>query len=707
MKHLLTYTALVTCMALLPSFAQADDLKPRVEVNMRAGTERSILMTEFWTPLAQKNDHVLYGDLRLMGDDGDNREGNLGIGYRELTKQSVLGAHAWIDRRRTENGNNFHQLTLGVEALGDTIDVRANTYIQLNNSKTKVTPNIGNSTPYLAGSGLFFDTNGFIIEEPQDGFDAEIGYRLPVLQKYIDATRVYAGGYHFFGKLTEDVTGFRIRGEAQVNSIFSVGARFQHDDPRGSQGFLEATLRFPFSSKKTFQNDGLRSRLDESPERDIDIVTGAKVNSGLMQPILNSGTGQIQRILHVDNTAGAGGDGTKERPFNTVLAAQQILADNDVLYVHRGDGTTTGQDQGIRINKNNVYLVGSGTDFIFDSNRFTTQKSGQVPSSGTVIVSASNPTLITNTETYVDDYTSNGITITGNNIVVAGFHVDATLGNGIAILAKSNETVHNIDIYDNIVTNTSSLPGSATYRSAIIAATLQNGHINNINISNNIISGVAHYSDITLYNLNTAGGQIQNVNIRDNNSTSSAGTGILLYNQQNGVMTDISISNFQSTGNKFNGILMQNSGNGISGVSIKDSNITGAKENGIKITASGTSNLSTSMSGNIITGNSTITSQYGIFIDNDSTGTFNVDLGGGSLGSTGHNSIYNNLYRDIFIDSRPGTAAATTGSIVSAQNNWWGISTGLNQATRATFDNGSAGVNGSRIDASNQLITAP
>jgi hypothetical protein len=205
----------------------ANILVPRAEVNVRAGTERSILMTEFWAPLAQDSGRVLYGDLRLMGDgdDDDNWEGNLGIGYREINPRfnSVLGANAWIDRRRTENGNNFHQLTLGVESLGEIIDLCANAYIQLNSAKTRTTANIGGTTPYLAGNSIFYDTNGFVVEEPQDGFDAEIGYRLPIFQKYIEATRVYAGGYHFMGDTTDNVTGLRLRIEAQINSIFSVG----------------------------------------------------------------------------------------------------------------------------------------------------------------------------------------------------------------------------------------------------------------------------------------------------------------------------------------------------------------------------------------------------------------------------------------------------------------------------------------------------
>ncbi|HEY1096805.1 MAG TPA: hypothetical protein VGF14_06145, partial [Alphaproteobacteria bacterium] len=93
-------------------------------------------------------------------------------------------------------------------------------------------------------------------------------------------------------------------------------------------------------------------------------------------------------------------------------------------------------------------------------------------------------------------------------------------------------------------------------------------------------------------------------------------------------------------------------------------------------------------------------------LDNDGTGTFNVNLGDGTLANPGGNSIHSNVYRDVFVDSRPGTASGTPGVTISARGNWWGINTGLNQGTRVTFDNVGASP-GSSIDASNHLTTAP
>ena len=61
-------------------------------------------------------------------------------------------------------------------------------------------------------------------------------------------------------------------------------------------------------------------------------------------------------------------------------------------------------------------------------------------------------------------------------------------------------------------------------------------------------------------------------------------------------------------------------------------------------------------------------------------GAFNVDLGGGSLGSAGGNSIFGNTADDLFVD--------LDGGELKAENNWWGDQNGLLPA-RVTLDPGS------------------
>jgi hypothetical protein len=796
--------------------AWADDaLKPRAEVGVKAGSERSNLTTEFWAPLAQHSDRVLYTDLRLMGDDDDNREGNLGLGYRQVVDQtnSVLGGHLWIDRRRTEHNSTFHQLTFGTESLGKVIDLRVNGYVPLNSGRVVTTPNTGSTTPYLVGNGLYYDTNGSINETPQYGIDAEVGYRLPVLQKYTDTIRIYGGGYHFFRSNTENVTGFRFRTEVVINPVFSVGARFQHDDPRGSQGFLEATLRFPFSAKKLYQKDGLRSRLDESPERDIDIVTASKVDTGLRKSIINTTTGVQQRILYVDNTNTNTGDGTKENPFNSLASAQTALQTNDILYIAHGDGTTRNMDQGVVLNKAGVQLIGSGS--ALSINGYTFLQAGDAP-------------VITNTQLNTTDYFGNGILVTADKISVSGITVTNAKSRGVSVNIVSGQVLENVSIsnmtlnnndwaigvinsgiisqvdirnvvtnnnnlygvvisntgggriettmIDNVVTNSSgyqnirvqsvdpgsvlnnvfvtnsSMTGNGAFVLAQNAGTINNASfshtsainstangyrfitnnlgssINNINVDNNqaignltfginftsqdsgVIGTVTANNNITNNNTqsginfsNLTAGQINTVNLQNNIANNNAQNGIIFDNTTNGVFNDVTVQNNVTNNNIQNGIYMRNQTDATTGHATFDKNTSANNtRNGLYFTAANAANMIVSVSQNTLTGNGTAsagTKYYGLNIDNDSTGAFNVDVGGGTLGSIGQNRIFNSFYQDVFIDSMPGTGT-TTGAVISAKNNWWGVNTGL-AAGRRTLDTNS------QIDASAFLTTDP
>ncbi len=71
-------------------------------------------------------------------------------------------------------------------------------------------------------------------------------------------------------------------------------------------------------------------------------------------------------MIHVDNSAAAGGNGTVQDPFKTLAAAQAASNVNDIIYVHRGTGTTVGYDTGIVL-KNSQMLLGSGNSYVIQT----------------------------------------------------------------------------------------------------------------------------------------------------------------------------------------------------------------------------------------------------------------------------------------------------------------------------------------------------
>lgn len=534
----------------------ADDaVRARAEVNVRLGDERSITMTEIWAPIAQDNEAVLYGDVRVMGDDADNREGNIGVGYRKIVDDPVLGngiagVHGWVDRRLSARGNTFYQATAGVEWLGDDIDLRGNVYVPLSGGEEYATPNVGASAPYMAGTGIYVDTVGQVVEEAQTGVDIEAGTNVSMLDDYTDSARIYAGVYAFDGANTDKVAGFRTRLAVDVTENVQVGARFQNDHERGPQGFVEATLRFPFDQKKSYRKEGLRARLDESPERDIDIVTAEGVDSGIGKPVLNAATGVEQEVIHVNNTAAAGGDGSAEHPYNTLAAAESAASEYSIIYVHRGTGGPTGQNNGIILNKTGQQLIGSGTDFIWDAGKFQIGNSRQSRPDALVIKSAGSAPMITNAAGLT------GITLAADKTVVAGVTVDGAGLYGIHALNDTGETWESVEIRDVEVRNSS-------YTGVRIEVPSAGSRINNVTADGIRTTGNASHPDSDgIWVKADYGGEIGNASVRDVYATGNL-WGVYMSARYGGRIETAFLEDIQADGNNRTGVQIDSRDQGI------------------------------------------------------------------------------------------------------------------------------------------------
>src|SRR5262249_18207519 len=150
-----------------------------------------------FVPLWQNSTTLLFGNLRARLDDDDGREGNVGIGVRRMQDGGWnLGGYAYYDRRHSEPGNNFNQITLGIEALSlpfswTELDVRGNVYVPFGDKTQDA--GTGGSTASIVNDTVQISTDVHE-ERALRGFDAEIGFRIPVWPANDDkALRVYAG----------------------------------------------------------------------------------------------------------------------------------------------------------------------------------------------------------------------------------------------------------------------------------------------------------------------------------------------------------------------------------------------------------------------------------------------------------------------------------------------------------------------------------
>lgn len=653
-------------------------------------------MAEIWTPLAQDGESVLYGDLRLVSDDSENREGNLGLGYRHITRIPILGAgvagvHGWLDRRVTERGSTFYQTTLGAEWLGERFDVLANAYIPLSSEKRYGTDQVilTGSTPLLIGTGIFLE--GFsgveLIEEPQAGFDLDVGMEIPFVEDYVDSARIYVGGYYFDGDYAPKVAGGRVRLAVDVTPNFQVGARFQHDEERGSQGFVEATLRLPLGRKRSFREHGLAARLDDSPERDIDIVTGDDTTLGgpALVPILNTATGEPHQIIYVDNTAPAGGDGSSEAPLSTLAAAQAAAREYMTIYVRPGDGATTGQNQGIVLDQVGLELTGSGADFLYDPARFVPAGGIGLPPS--VLIPATTAPVITNTG-------GDGVNVRADNVRVAGVTINSAIGSGIYALNVGDLSVDGVTLQDNglsgIVVELYDMEGrtvTTAVRNSISSGNLgaglevfmTSGDLNFISEGNIIIDNNVALSLLAGGSSHEAGALHVSI-LEDFYNENFLGVDLFSFGHaaMDVTINDVLVQNTSAAGALLGAQSDAYFSADIDNLRVLDAGGAGFLEYGIEIISHDRSVVDVAISNSTSSG----AVEHGIIVFelSDSSGT-NLDLGGGTLGSTGGNRIYGNGKEDIYLQGPAIT--------VYAQDNWWGSAAGPDPSQISAINPGS------------------
>ena len=653
MKKLIISLLLLSTSSAMAQEATTYRLKPRIEGNVRAGNERTIGMTEAWIPLMQDEmaSSVLYGDIRLMDDSQDNNEGNIGVGYRKMVTgtpmgDGIAGANVWFDRRHTDLGTNFNQVTVGAEWFSDSWDAKVNAYVPLNSKKRYSGASTSTGGGFTGTQIVANTVNSLITEEALAGADVEFGWRLPLMDAYTDSTRIYGGGYHFTGDDADDVTGYRARIASDITEDMQLGARFQHDDERGSQGFLEATIRFPFGNKQSYKTQGLKARLDESPERDIDIVSGEATSTTPVTTVLNNATtGTAQEIFHVDNTAAGGGNGSAETPFNTLAAAVAVAGTNDVIYVHHGDGLSTGQNAGVLINDVGQKLIGSGVAVTPSLIGLDVSGIAGLTSNTTLIAAGTAPVLTNGA--------GSAVRVTADKVVVSGISANDAAGivaNGISVENSSGTAWDSLKI-TNVRTN-----GNNSY--GIFLTTFNAGS----NIAN-----------ITLDNITA--------------SNNTGGSGILAEIEDSTV-NSLAISNVTAQNNSDRGLYLLTRGTGSMTATVSNVTAFGSGAEGMIFWTLNNSSMSVSLANSTANGGTS----EGIRILDDSTGSITADLGGGTLGSAGNNSIFGNAGTELRVD--------LDGGVLKAENNWWGVNTGLASGETTL-------VGGSTVDASPFRTSAP
>ncbi|MFO0866614.1 MAG: inverse autotransporter beta domain-containing protein [Gemmataceae bacterium] len=213
---------------------------------------------EGFIPLLQGQGEVVFGDLRVVNyDDSRLWEFNSGVGYRYLMpdRDVILGANVFYDVR-VSDPFGYHQLGVGVEALGERFEFRSNGYFVLGaGNRTFGTPGLAGAFREVAYSGL----------------DAEVGGRLWGLD--LIKTRAYVGYYMYGADEAATAHGIRGRFETDLTQRLSLHGSIQHDRVFDTTASVGIAIHFGAPAfRRGSAAPTISERLGQRVVRDIDIV---------------------------------------------------------------------------------------------------------------------------------------------------------------------------------------------------------------------------------------------------------------------------------------------------------------------------------------------------------------------------------------------------------------------------------------------------
>lgn len=289
---------------------------------------------------------MLFLDVRALVTDRGAGGVNLGAGWRGYseTVDKIFTFAGWYDY---DDGHvqDYHQLGLSGEVIGQYLTTRVNGYFPINNDQVVVSNN-------LTG-GAFFRSNRIMLyrdfrtESSYGGVDAEIGGPLPVLGKFgIDA---FVGGYYYDSDHDKSAAGAKFRAEANINDWWQMSVSYAKDSVFGSNAWMNVILTMPDGrSNKWMRPKTRRQRMYQPMNRNYRVV--ANVKSTITNELaINPDDGMPYTVAHIDPDFGAAGNGTFETPFGSVAAynASPPTAVTDIIFVQ--DGTATNLDGAITL----------------------------------------------------------------------------------------------------------------------------------------------------------------------------------------------------------------------------------------------------------------------------------------------------------------------------------------------------------------------
>ncbi|SDU48381.1 hypothetical protein [Stappia sp. ES.058] len=479
------------------------------ELGAQAGPETNAFLEGFM-PIGQDADSIVFLDMRL--DYGVNSRGStsIGLGVREIVGPDlILGANAFVDAVRTENGNTFAGATLGLEAFTSIFDLRVNAHIPIGGGTTL--------SPIVTGDGVSIVANQLVENRSRTdrkegllyGLTGEIGAMFDSPFADNQRLRAYAGGYIYDRSGYDTEAGGRLGLEYQINDVlslagsrFTLGAELVYDKDDEFDAIASARLRIPlFAGAQSTDANGesrlsaIQQRMNEGVRRDKGIRVGTQSSTTAVNGVrvINPATGVAYGGVYYADQAG-GGTGDFADPTALATAVANAGVGGIVVALGGGGPITTA---GITLQSGQT-LIGGGESILVQLADGSTTNFLLSGTNGTI---DGDPGVTT--VTLADGVTIRDLTIQGGTTVIGGNAVsnftltDLSIQNatdGIRVTGAVNASVS--DISFSGITGTSLFLNN---QSATISNITINGGTNGLSIANN--TGTTTLSNINVSNV--------------------------------------------------------------------------------------------------------------------------------------------------------------------------------------------------------------
>ncbi len=344
-----------------------------IRFNTAGGGSDTSIYAEGFLPLQQSpGRHLTFSEAKIFSELDDRlMGGTLTLGHRWFseTGKRLMGGYVSYDYRNTGK-TGFNQIGLGLESLGDKLDVRLNGYLPVGQSENRVESELTGAAQFQ-GNQLQLDRLQRF-ETALAGLDMEVSG--PLMPLGADALRAGLGVYYYRGENVDGFMGLRgtLRAKPTRNLDLQLGV--QHDsqfDTRVTFGIgltfpgpgtaiaaastsdtlakppaakqiapkseaLVANSSAPESASASAPASGLMARMGDTIQRQAAISVLDRVQRDSVTAI-NPATNQPWTFQHVV-LGNANGSGTAESPFGTVAAALSAVPTdgNGVVYVQAG-----------------------------------------------------------------------------------------------------------------------------------------------------------------------------------------------------------------------------------------------------------------------------------------------------------------------------------------------------------------------------------